>query len=102
MIELLALAAMQAAAPDAEVAALRARVARQPPSVREFVARRAECNHWAGEESYDAARRAEIERALAGLRCATIDGEAIFLARHFANRPDILALLEETKDSLGW
>jgi hypothetical protein len=100
MIELLALAAMQPA--DAEPEALRARVARQPEVVREFVARRAGCNHWAGEEPYDNERRARIARALGELRCGTIAGEEIFLRRHFASRPDTLALLEETRDLSGW
>jgi len=46
----------------------------KPPAVqqdvRDFLQRRTDCNHWAGEEGYDAARRAEINAAYAKLRCA--------------------------------
>ncbi len=95
------LAALQAPAGDG-VDALRARVAAQPAAVREFIARRAMCNHWLGEEPYDRERRGEIERAVRTLGCATADGEEIFLRRHFADRSEILALLDETRDILAW
>jgi hypothetical protein len=36
-----------------------------PPDVRAFIARRGSCEHWLGEEPYDAARRREIDRAVA-------------------------------------
>ncbi|MEB1527884.1 hypothetical protein [Xanthomonas sp. WHRI 7945] len=36
-----------------------------PQDVRAFVARQDVCNHFAGEEPYDAARRRELERAIA-------------------------------------
>src|SRR5690349_17160540 len=35
--------------------------------VRDFLQRRQDCRHWAGEEGYDAARRAEINAAYAKL-----------------------------------
>ena len=36
-----------------------------PPAVRAFVARQDVCNHFAGEEPYDAARRRELDKAMA-------------------------------------
>ncbi|WOS39035.1 hypothetical protein [Xanthomonas rydalmerensis] len=36
-----------------------------PEPIRAFVARQDTCNHFAGEEPYDAARRRELEKAMA-------------------------------------
>ena len=57
-------------------------------AVTRFVERAEMCDHWMGEEPYDEARRAEIERNINDLRCATMrrDGEALKLSRK--DRPD--------------
>ena len=64
-------------------------------AVTRFVERAEMCEHWAGEEPYDAARRAEIDRYLNDLRCTTIrrDGEALKLSRK--DRPEDVARIEE-------
>jgi len=57
-----------------------------PPEVRDFIQRAEGCQHWAGEEGYDAARRAEINAAYARLRCAALEKDAAALkARHSGN-----------------
>ncbi|MCS6624882.1 hypothetical protein N0B44_18360 [Roseibacterium beibuensis] len=68
-------------------------------AVSRFVERAKMCEHWAGEEPYDAARRAEIERNLRDLRCTTItrDGEALKISRR--ERPEDLRRIDE---ALGW
>lgn len=68
-------------------------------AVTRFVERAEMCGHWAGEEPYDEARRAEIDRALNDLRCTTItrDGEALKLSRR--DRPEDLRRIDE---ALGW
>ena len=60
------------------------------------------CNHWGGEEPYDAERRRQIEEAWEGMRCATIEAEAAFLRRHFAKFSETVELLDVTADELGW
>lgn len=64
-------------------------------AVTRFVERAQMCEHWAGEEPYDAARRAEIDRNLNDLRCTTIrrDGEALKLSRK--DRPEDLRHIDE-------
>ena len=59
-----------------------------------FVERAQMCEHWMGEEPYDDARRAEIERNISELRCATLrrDGEALKLSRK--DRPEDLRRIE--------
>ena len=64
-------------------------------AVTRFVERAEMCAHWAGEEPYDDARRAEIDRNLGDLRCTTItrDGEALKLSRK--DRPEDLRRIDE-------
>jgi hypothetical protein len=87
---------------DAENARLHARVAAQPVAVRTFIERRAMCSHFAGEESYDRARRRELERALRDLRCASVERDEVTLRRRFAAGAEALALLDATRGSLAW
>jgi hypothetical protein len=65
--------------------------------VRDFLQRRTDCNHWAGEEGYDAARRAEINAAYAKLRCAALDADEAALKRRYDNLPALLKLLEDAR-----
>jgi len=64
-------------------------------AVTRFLERAEMCEHWMGEEPYDDARRAEIDRNLGDLRCTTItrDGQALKLSRK--DRPDDLRRIDE-------
>ena len=64
-------------------------------AVTRFVERAEMCAHWAGEEPYDDARRAEIDRNLNDLRCTTVrrDGEALKLSRR--DRPEDVRRIDE-------
>ena len=64
-------------------------------AVARFVERAQMCEHWMGEEPYDDARRAEIDRNLNDQRCTTIrrDGEALKLSRK--DRPEDLRRIDE-------
>jgi hypothetical protein len=46
-----------------------------PSDVVALVGRRLECQHWGGEEPYDAARRAEILAAVTRLKCGTLGAD---------------------------
>ena len=102
LLALLALAPLQAApAVDAPAPTLAERVARQPAAVRAFIDRRTGCNHWAGEEPYDAARRREIDRALADLRCDRLDADEAALLRRFGGDAELRALLDAVREEPG-
>ena len=60
-----------------------------------FIERAEMCEHFAGEEPYDDARRAEIDRNLRELRCTTItrDGEALKVSRR--ERPEDVRRIDE-------
>jgi hypothetical protein len=78
---------------------LRRRLETAPKDVRAFVVRRADCDHWTGEEPYDGERRAQIEAAIADLGCARIEvDEAALRARHRA-RPELLELLDAAAEA---
>lgn len=64
-------------------------------AVSRFVERAQMCEHWMGEEPYDDARRAQIDRNQRDLRCTTVsrDGEALKLSRR--DRPDDLRRIDE-------
>jgi hypothetical protein len=72
-----------------------------PPSVqqdvRDFLKRRQDCQHWAGEEGYDAARRAEINAAYAKLRCAALDADEDALKRRYNGNPALVRALDAAK-----
>ena len=52
------------------------------------------CWHFAGEEPYDAARRAEINRALSELNCTTLKSDGQALRRKYARSAPALAALD--------
>jgi hypothetical protein len=47
----------------------------QPKVVADLIDRIVECNHWGGEEAYDAERREQIRSAVAKLRCDMLDAD---------------------------
>lgn len=66
---------------------------RTPTAVFDYAGRRLGCDHFGGEEGYDAERRAQIAAAVARLRCDALDAEATALKRSHADSPRLLALI---------
>jgi len=83
---LLLLPAMAQAAPEDDLAAMEKNL---PYDVRAFLARKAECKHWAGEDAYDAERGTQIAQAVARLKCERLDTEEQALRRHHAKDASI-------------
>ena len=88
---LLIAAALAYPAPGAE--ANRA-LAKAPREIGVFMKRRAECDHWGGEEPYDKDRLAEINRAVKPLRCDRLQADEKALRLKYVKRPAVLALLK--------
>lgn len=82
--------------------ALRTRVESAPRKVAAFVERRANCNHFTGEEGYDSERSAYLRKTIRELKCARIERDERRLRQAYRDRPEILQLLKETEDLLGW
>jgi hypothetical protein len=83
-------------------AALRARVAAQPPAIRRYVERRAMCNHWGGEPAWDVGRQRQIDRAMRALRCMALDRDEAALRRRYAGRRAAIDVIDEAEELLGW
>ena len=79
--------ALAAAAPPAPQRPL-------PPDVRRFIDKRDTCEHWIGEEGYDAARQREINRNVRQ-SCTGVDRELDRLRRVYRHNPRVLAALKD-------
>jgi hypothetical protein len=81
---------------------LRPRVASAPRAVAHFIERRAGCNHFLGEEPYDRARAAELEKTIKELGCVRIARDERLLRQRYRLSAATLLLLDETEDLIGW
>jgi hypothetical protein len=95
----LASALLQTATPSDS---LSRRVESAPHGVASFIKRRANCNHFLGEEPYDRDRARELERTIVELRCSRIDDEERNLARTYKKQQVIIQLLKDTEKIIGW
>lgn len=77
-----------------------ARAAWVPSDIAAYTQRREACNHWGGEEPYDKARRAEINRAVAKLNCEALDADEKTLLRRYRSTPAWLNRIHAAKDAL--
>ena len=81
---------------------LRPQVARAPQAVARFIERRAGCNHFLGEEPYDAARAEELSKVIKELRCARVERDERTLRQKYRGNRKILRLLTDTEALIGW
>jgi hypothetical protein len=65
---------------------------RLPQDVSQFVQRREACDHFRGEEPYDAARRADLAQKLRQL-CTGTDLQLRALKQKYRNRPSVMSKL---------
>ena len=70
-----------------------------PSDVASYVDRREGCNHWAGEEGYDAARRAEINKAIDDLRCTALNRDEKALRHRYRHNPAVLDEIKKARDA---
>ncbi|MDF8333879.1 hypothetical protein [Novosphingobium cyanobacteriorum] len=69
-----------------------------PRAVRAFLIRRAGCNHWGGEEGYDADRARQIADAARQLRCNRIEADERRIKRRYAKSRRVRWLLATSRD----
>ncbi|MGY4395098.1 hypothetical protein ACVWZA_000259 [Sphingomonas sp. UYAg733] len=67
-----------------------------PGDVQHFIARYEDCQHWAGEEPYDAERGNEISAAIEET-CRGIDAKLRKLTTRYRSSPDVAATLARYK-----
>ena len=71
-----------------------------PPDIVAYVQRRAGCNHWGGEEPYDKARAAEINKTMAKFSCNTLDADEKTLLRRYRSTPAFLQQIRAARQAL--
>lgn len=64
-----------------------------PADIIDWLSRSLLCQHWGGEEGYDADRRAQITAAVTELRCDALAADRVALERKHAEDPNALAAL---------
>lgn len=69
-----------------------------PGPVASLISRIVECNHWSGEEGYDAARRAEIKKALSELRCEDLEKDENVVLKQYGSNPAVRRSIRAAKD----
>ena len=70
-----------------------------PQDVAAYADRREGCNHWAGEEGYDAARRAEINKAIHDLRCTALGRDERALRHRYRHNRPISRAIRKARDA---
>jgi hypothetical protein len=91
---LLALSVVAFAAED-KLATLKAG---QPTPVIDLVDRIVDCNHWSGEEPYNAERREEIRKAITELRCDSLKTDEEALLRKFKDDENVRKAIDAAKN----
>ena len=92
---LLGLTSLHAAASDDPVEDLKKG---QPKDVAVLIDRIVDCNHWSGEEAYDADRKKEILSALAELKCHQLPAAESAARKRYANNPKALQVLKTARE----
>jgi hypothetical protein len=99
MIVLAAVSALGVSTPDTPYQHdLKELTRNMPVEIHDFIDRRANCNHWAGEEAFDDARAAEIRAAVSRLRCMGVDDDEAALKRRYAHSPEVIKALDKSKN----
>ncbi len=71
----------------------------QPKDVEALVKRIASCNHFAGEEGYDAQRRREIAAAMKASRCATVVADEAKLLKKYERNKKLIDTFEAARQA---
>jgi hypothetical protein len=64
-----------------------------PTEVFDWLGRTQLCDHWQGEEGFDADRRAQIDTAVRTLRCEAVPADGAALKVRYADNPMLAALI---------
>ena len=70
-----------------------------PKDVAALIERIVECNHWSGEDPYDAERKKEISSALTDLKCNRLTPDESETRRKYANNSKVLNALKKAKET---
>ena len=86
---------LQGAASDDPLASLKKG---QTKDVVELIDRLSGCNHWSGEEPYDADRKKQISFAMAKLKCGRLAKDEAAALKRYAKKPNTINVLRQAKE----
>ncbi|GLS46433.1 hypothetical protein [Methylobacterium brachythecii] len=69
--------------------------------VASYVERRRGCNHWEGEDAYDAPRGRDIATAIKTLGCERLHAEERCLRKLYQAKPEIRKAIDDPKNEDG-
>lgn len=69
----------------------------QPAPVIDLINRIVDCNHWSGEEPYNAERREEIRKAITELRCSALKVDEEALLKKFNGNEKVRKAIDAAK-----
>jgi hypothetical protein len=72
-----------------------------PAEVVTYLDRHMGCNHWSGEEAYDAARGRQIAAAVKTLRCDAIEADEKRLRQRYGRDPAVRKALDAAAHAEG-
>ena len=75
--------------------------AAMPPDVASFLEERESCDHWRGEEGYDADRRAEISWSVCQY-CTGTDSKLANLKRKYHDSKAVMSRLDELESRIEY
>jgi cytochrome c556 len=71
----------------------------QPKDVSDLIDRLVGCNHWSGEEPYDAERKKEISSAIADLKCTRLAKDVAAARKRYASNPGTIKALDQAQET---
>jgi hypothetical protein len=71
-----------------------------PLPVAALIERIVDCAHWGGEEPYDAARRAEINKAVRELRCTALERDEKRLLKTWGQDERVRSRINKAKEGI--
>ncbi|KQQ18512.1 hypothetical protein ASF53_24330 [Methylobacterium sp. Leaf123] len=72
-----------------------------PAEVVTYLERRRGCNHWSGEEAYDAPRGRQIAAAVERLGCDAVEADETRLRQRYGRNPAVLKALDAAAHADG-
>lgn len=67
----------------------------QPAPVARLIERIVECNHWGGEQAYDAERARDIQQAMDRLHCDALAQDEALLRQRYRHDASVGAALDQ-------
>lgn len=73
-------------------------IQQRPKIVKALIDRIVDCNHWSGEEAYNADRAKEIEKAIDDLHCDRLEADEATVLKKYGNSAKVKKAVSDAHD----